>query len=172
MCCRAPRRTFVPVRWGHLTSAAPVPPVRRVAVMTTKTTGAGIRAGDGHFGDGAAPAVSFTGAVKAFGDVRAVDGLDLTIGAGETVALLGRNGAGKSTTISLLLGLDDPDEGGGELFGAAPRASVRAGRVGAMLQEGRAVPRVTVAELVGFVARRYPEPMEVAQALRLAGIEE
>ncbi|MBO1333178.1 ABC transporter ATP-binding protein [Streptomyces sp. VRA16 Mangrove soil] len=118
------------------------------------------------------PAVSFTGAVKTFGDVRAVDGLSLRIGAGETVALLGRNGAGKSTTISLLLGLDEPDEGTVELFGAAPEAAVRAGRVGAMLQEGRAVPRVTVAELVDFVARRYPAPMDVREALRLAGIEE
>ncbi|MEV3853332.1 ABC transporter ATP-binding protein [Streptomyces sp. NPDC050095] len=119
-----------------------------------------------------AAAVSFTGAVKTFGDVRAVDGLDLEIAAGETVALLGRNGAGKSTTISLLLGLDEPDEGHVELFGAAPETAVRAGRVGAMLQEGKAVPRVTVAELVGFVARRYPDPMRVADALRLAGIEE
>ncbi|WP_353942257.1 ABC transporter ATP-binding protein [Streptomyces sp. HUAS MG91] len=118
------------------------------------------------------PAVSFTGAVKTFGDVRAVDGLSLRIDAGETVALLGRNGAGKSTAISLLLGLDEPDEGRVELFGTRPQTAVRAGRVGAMLQEGRAVPRVTVAELVGFVARRYPEPMDVAEALRLAGIGE
>ncbi|MFI7386680.1 ATP-binding cassette domain-containing protein [Streptomyces sp. NPDC049813] len=117
-------------------------------------------------------AVTFRGAVKVFGDVTAVDGLDLEIAAGETVALLGRNGAGKSTAISLLLGLDDPTGGRVELFGAAPQDSVRAGRVGAMLQEGRAVPRVTVAELVGFVARQYPAPMAVREALRLAGIEE
>ncbi len=39
-----------------------------------------------------------------------------------------------------------------------------------MLQEARAVPRVTVGELVGFVARRYPAPMPVARALELAGI--
>jgi ABC-2 type transport system ATP-binding protein len=41
-----------------------------------------------------------------------------------------------------------------------------------MLQEARAVPRVTVQELVSFVARRYPEPMPVARALQLAGITE
>ncbi|MER5440596.1 ABC transporter ATP-binding protein [Streptomyces sp. NPDC002790] len=119
-----------------------------------------------------AAAVSFAGAVKTFGDIRAVAGLDLEIAAGETVALLGRNGAGKSTSLALLLGLDEPDEGHVELFGTAPQDAVRAGRVGAMLQEGRAVPRVTVAELVGFVAGRYPEPMDTAEALRLAGIEE
>ncbi|MZD05272.1 ATP-binding cassette domain-containing protein [Streptomyces sp. SID5785] len=131
--------------------------------MTTKTT---------HTGPGPAPAVSFTGAVKTFGQVTAVAGLDLRIASGETVALLGRNGAGKSTTISLLLGLDEPDEGRVELFSGTPQEAVLAGRVGAMLQEGKAVPRVTVAELVGFVAGRYPAPMDVPEALRLAGIEE
>ncbi|MFE4749871.1 ABC transporter ATP-binding protein [Streptomyces mirabilis] len=115
-------------------------------------------------------AVSFTGAVKAFGTVRAVDGVDLEIGRGETVALLGRNGAGKSTTISLLLGLNEPDEGTVALFGGPPETAVRAGRVGAMLQETRPVPRVTVRELVSFVAGRYPAPLPVADALELAGI--
>jgi ABC-2 type transport system ATP-binding protein len=117
-------------------------------------------------------AVSFTGAVKTFGTVRAVDGVDLEIPRGETVALLGRNGAGKSTAISLLLGLNVPDEGVVRLFGAAPEESVRAGRVGAMLQDGRPVPRVTVGELVGFVGGTYPTPMPVAEALELAGIAE
>ncbi|MFF3873548.1 ABC transporter ATP-binding protein [Streptomyces sp. NPDC001978] len=117
-------------------------------------------------------AVSFTGAVKTYGAVRAVDGIDLEITRGETVALLGRNGAGKSTTIALLLGLHEPDAGTVELFGAAPERSVRAGRVGAMLQEARAVPRVTVGELVTFVASRYSAPMPAVRALELAGIAE
>ncbi|MFF9121809.1 ABC transporter ATP-binding protein [Streptomyces sp. NPDC014889] len=115
-------------------------------------------------------AVSFTRAVKSFGAVRAVDGVDLTIERGETVALLGLNGAGKSTVISLLLGLHPPDEGRVELFGGPPERAVRAGLVGAMLQDARAVPRVTVRELVTFVAGRYPAPLSVARALELAGI--
>ncbi|MET8446340.1 ABC transporter ATP-binding protein [Streptomyces sp. NPDC005209] len=118
------------------------------------------------------PAVSFTAAAKAYGYVRAVDGVDLRIARGETVALLGCNGAGKSTAIALLLGLHRPDAGTVELFGTAPERSVRAGRVGAMLQEARAVPRVTVGELVTFVASRYPAPMPVTRALELAGIVE
>ncbi|MFE3657188.1 ATP-binding cassette domain-containing protein [Streptomyces sp. NPDC059165] len=117
-----------------------------------------------------ASAVHFTGATKAFGAVRAVAGIDLDIRRGETVALLGRNGAGKSTTISLLLGLNEPDDGTVRLFGDTPAKAVRAGRVGAMLQEGRQVPRVTVRELVTFVARTYPNPMPVVEALELAGL--
>ncbi|MFF9404157.1 ABC transporter ATP-binding protein [Streptomyces anandii] len=115
-------------------------------------------------------AVSFTGAVKAYGAVRAVDGVDLRIRRGETVALLGRNGAGKSTAISLLLGLNAPDAGTVELFGGEPERAVRAGLVGAMLQEARAVPRVKVRELVRFVAGRYPDPLPLGQVLELAGI--
>lgn len=120
-------------------------------------------------------AVSFTGAVRAFGSVRAVDGMDLRIGRGETVALLGRNGAGKSTTIGMLLGLYPPDAGRVELFGTEPERAVRAGRVGAMLQDARPAPRATVGELVGFVASRYPAKPSMGEgavrggAGRLAG---
>jgi ABC-2 type transport system ATP-binding protein len=116
--------------------------------------------------------VSFTRAVKAFGAIRAVDGVDLEIQRGECVALLGRNGAGKSTTISLLLGLNEPDDGEVRLFGTTPHTAVRAGRVGAMLQDGRPIPRVTVRELITFVARTYPDPLPVAEALELAGLTE
>ncbi|MGW9438441.1 ABC transporter ATP-binding protein [Streptomyces sp. NPDC055607] len=117
-----------------------------------------------------APAIAFRAVTRAYGAVRAADGLDLAVRRGETVALLGRNGAGKSTAIGLLLGLDEPDDGRVELFGGPPARAVAAGRVGAMLQEGRPVPRVTVRELVGFVARTYPAPMPVAEALALAGL--
>ncbi|MEU8676084.1 ABC transporter ATP-binding protein [Streptomyces sp. NPDC048560] len=119
-----------------------------------------------------APAVSFDGVVRNYGAVRAVDGIDLAVGRGETVALLGRNGAGKSSAIGLLLGLDEPDAGEVRLFGDTPARAVRAGRVGAMLQDGSGVPRVTVRELVAFVASTYPRPMPVAEALALAGLTE
>ncbi|UUU38527.1 ABC transporter ATP-binding protein [Streptomyces sp. NBC_00162] len=119
---------------------------------------------------GERPAIRFRHAAKSFGPVHAVAGIDLDIRRGETVALLGRNGAGKSTAISLLLGLNEPDAGSVRLFGETPGQAVRAGRVGAMLQEGRAVPRITVRELIAFVTRTYPAPMPVAEALELAGL--
>ncbi|WP_235031777.1 ABC transporter ATP-binding protein [Actinacidiphila yanglinensis] len=109
---------------------------------------------------------------RRFGAVHAIDGVDLEISRGATVALLGRNGAGKSTAIALLLGLDRPDAGEVRLFGGAPQDAVRGGLVGAMLQGGTPIPRVTVREWVGFVAATYPRPMSVAEALALAGIGE
>ncbi|WP_258193350.1 ABC transporter ATP-binding protein [Streptomyces sp. MA5143a] len=102
--------------------------------------------------------------------MRALHGLDLTIRPGERVALLGRNGAGKSTSVGLLLGLDEPTSGTVHLFGASPAAAVRAGRIGAMLQDSKPVPRVTVRELVSFVAGAYPKPMAVDESLDLAGL--
>ncbi len=116
------------------------------------------------------PAVAFTGAVLRYGAVHAVDRLDLDVPGGETVALLGRNGAGKSSTLNLLLGLTPPTEGAVRLFGGAPELAVRRGRVGAMLQDGQPLSRVTVGELVTFVAGRYPDPMPVSEALGLAGL--
>ncbi|GAA3011877.1 ABC transporter ATP-binding protein [Streptosporangium longisporum] len=109
---------------------------------------------------------------KHFGTVRAVDGLSLDIPVGQTVALLGRNGAGKSTAIGLMLGLLAPTSGGVRIFGGTPEAAIRAGRLAAMPQEGGLVPRTTVAELVGFVSRTYRTPIPVPEVLAAAGLEE
>lgn len=115
-------------------------------------------------------AAAFHGVVKRFGDVRAVDGLELEIAAGETVALLGPNGAGKSTTISMLLGLIPPDTGNIAVFGTGVPTAVRAGRVGAMLQEARLPAHARVGELVDFVRAIYPDPLPRADVLATAGL--
>ncbi|WP_433501307.1 ATP-binding cassette domain-containing protein [Sphaerimonospora sp. CA-214678] len=103
-----------------------------------------------------------------FGPVRAVDGIALTIPRGQTVALLGQNGAGKSTTIGPLLGLLAPDSGRAALFGLDPGQAVRQGLVGAMPQEGGLIGRVTVRELLTFVAGTYPAPLPLDRVLELA----
>jgi ABC-2 type transport system ATP-binding protein len=66
------------------------------------------------------PAVEVSGLTKSFGDVRALDGLDLTVGAGQVAGFLGPNGAGKSTTIRVLLGLLRADGGTARLLGGDP----------------------------------------------------
>ena len=58
-----------------------------------------------------------TGLTKTFHAVKAVDGIDLTVDAGERVALLGPNGAGKTTTLFMLLGVISPDSGHVEIAG-------------------------------------------------------
>jgi ABC-2 type transport system ATP-binding protein len=68
----------------------------------------------------AAPAVAVHGLTKAFGAVRALDGLDLTVATGSVTGFLGPNGAGKSTTLRVLLGLLRPDGGSVRLLGGDP----------------------------------------------------
>jgi spermidine/putrescine transport system ATP-binding protein len=58
-----------------------------------------------------AGALSLTGLVKRFGDAVAVDGLDLEIGEGEFFSLLGSSGCGKTTTLRMIAGFEEPDEG-------------------------------------------------------------
>ncbi|MFJ4203612.1 ABC transporter ATP-binding protein [Streptomyces sviceus] len=117
-----------------------------------------------------ASVVAFDQVSKAYGEVRAVDGLSLTLRPGETVALLGPNGAGKSTTLDLLLGLKQPDSGSVRLFGTSPREAIVAGRVGAMLQSGGLMDEVTVAELVRLACDLHPKPYRPTEVLSRAGI--
>jgi len=70
--------------------------------------------------EASAPVVSVIGMVKSFGGVRALDGLDLEVRAGEVHGFLGPNGAGKSTTIRALLGLIRTDGGTATVFGLDP----------------------------------------------------
>jgi ABC-2 type transport system ATP-binding protein len=107
---------------------------------------------------------------KQYGPVQAVAGIDLTVTAGEIVAVLGPNGAGKTTTIELLLGLRRPSAGRVRLFGRPPDAPQVRGRVGAMLQDADAPESLTVAELVGLVGRYYPYALPVPEVLSRAGL--
>ncbi|WP_245290887.1 ATP-binding cassette domain-containing protein [Methyloligella halotolerans] len=65
----------------------------------------------------AAPAIAAKGLVKSFGDVRAVDGIDLTVPRGTIFAILGPNGAGKTTLIRMLATLAQPDGGSATVMG-------------------------------------------------------
>src|SRR5689334_19035236 len=62
-------------------------------------------------------AVDARGLVKVFGDLRAVDGIDLHVPAGSIYGVLGPNGAGKTTTINMLATLLRPDGGKATIFG-------------------------------------------------------
>lgn len=92
--------------------------------------------------------IATRGLTKRFGDVLAVDGLELDVRRGEIYGFLGRNGAGKTTTIRMLLGLIRPTVGEVRVLGE--RVDARAldvfKRVGFLVESASAYPNLTVRE--------------------------
>jgi len=118
-------------------------------------------------------ALRFEDVTYRYGTHLALDGLGLRADCGEVVALLGPNGAGKSTTISLLLGLLQPQHGHVEVLGTTPRQAVADGRVGAMLQTGSGSglpPGVRVEQALRLVRRHYRRPAPLDVIVERAGI--
>lgn len=108
-----------------------------------------------------APLLSVTGAVKRFGGVQALRGVDFDLKAGEIHALLGENGAGKSTLMNLLSGVYVADEGTIEIDGkpvhfSNPREAQAAG-VATIFQELDLVPTLNVASNL-FLGRELMRP--------------
>lgn len=118
-------------------------------------------------------ALSCRGLVKRFGDVVAVDGLDLEVHRGECFGLLGPNGAGKTTTIEILEGLSTPDAGDVEVLGrrwATDRAALRV-RLGIQLQETQLADKLTVAETLGMFRSFYPSGPTIDELLAIVELD-
>ncbi|RTH01674.1 multidrug ABC transporter ATP-binding protein, partial [Thermus scotoductus] len=108
---------------------------------------------------------------KAYGSVRALEGVSLTLAPGEKVALLGPNGSGKTTLVHLSVGLLRPDTGRVELFGESPKSLRARRRLGVMLQSAAIPPTLRVREAVELFRSYYPDPLTLAETLHLAGLE-
>lgn len=108
------------------------------------------------------------------GGFTAVDGVSFSVGRGELFALLGTNGAGKTSTVELLEGLALPGGGEARILGHDPyreRAAVRP-RIGVMLQEGGFPSELTVAETVRMCAGCTTGARPAGEALELVGLAE
>jgi ABC-2 type transport system ATP-binding protein len=118
-------------------------------------------------------AVDVRGLRKQYGDVTAVDGIDLGIRKGEVFGLLGPNGAGKSTTVEILQGNRDRDSGEVSVLGSDPAHGTRAwrSRVGIVWQDESAPAELTVGETVRHFARYYPRPRDPGEVIGLVGLE-
>lgn len=117
------------------------------------------------------PLAHLKGAGKRYGAVVALDGVELELYSGQVLALLGANGAGKTTAISLLLGLLQPDAGEARLFGRAPEELAARQGIGVMLQSGAIADTLAVGELLDLTCSYYPAPRSIADCVAIAGLD-
>ncbi|WP_405421715.1 ATP-binding cassette domain-containing protein [Streptomyces erythrochromogenes] len=104
-----------------------------------------------------APALRTQSLTKRYGRVLALDGLDLSVPAGEVFGFLGPNGAGKSTTIRLLLGLVHPTSGQASIFGTdVAEVAVTHRRLAYVPADVALWPQLTGAEMLELLARTGP----------------
>lgn len=110
---------------------------------------------------------------KSFKGRTVVDGLTFRVKNGEVFGLLGHNGAGKSTTIDLLLGLKKPDRGTGMIFGMDPVGNRKNifSRVGVQLQSSSYQNSIRVDELCRQMSALYEEPEDYHTLLSSFSLE-
>jgi putative spermidine/putrescine transport system ATP-binding protein len=126
-----------------------------------------------------APAVRLSGIRRVYGDVVAVAGIDLDIGAGEFFTLLGPSGSGKTTTLRVIAGFERPDAGRVELQGVdVTRVAPAQRAVNTVFQDYALFPHMTVAENVEYGLRvkgmsrrdRRARAQDVLERVRLPGL--
>ena len=119
------------------------------------------------------PSVSVKNLTKSFSGRRVVDDLSFDVPKGQVFALLGHNGAGKSTTIDLILGLKAPEAGSAQILGmdAARHRKQVFERVGVQLQNTQYQPSITVEEACIEYASLYSAPADYPQLLEQFGLD-
>jgi putative spermidine/putrescine transport system ATP-binding protein len=126
-----------------------------------------------------APAVRLTGIRRSYGDVVAVAGVDLDIGAGEFFTMLGPSGSGKTTTLRVIAGFERPDAGRVELQGVdVTRVAPAQRAVNTVFQDYALFPHMTVVENVEYglrvkgISRRERRALaqDVLERVRLPGL--
>ena len=120
-------------------------------------------------------ALRCTSLIKHFADVKAVNGLNLEIRAGECFGLLGPNGAGKTTTVEMLEGLTTPDSGTIELLGlqwGTQQDQAMRERIGVALQETKLPEKATVEETIRLFRSFYARGHDVEEVIALVSLQE
>jgi ABC-2 type transport system ATP-binding protein len=110
---------------------------------------------------------------KSYGELAAVSEVSLSLGRGECLAILGPNGAGKTTLLEMIEGLQTPDAGQIEIFGAdfgmQRRSTLK--RIAAVMQETNLYKRMTIRETWELFASFYPSSIPIAELAVDLGID-
>jgi ABC-2 type transport system ATP-binding protein len=111
---------------------------------------------------------------KSYGELRAVRGVSLDIAEGEVYALLGHNGAGKSTIVEILEGYRARDSGEVDVLGVDPARGGRdfRDRIGIVLQTSGVERELTVREAIDLYSSAYRRRRPIGEVIALAGLED
>jgi ABC-2 type transport system ATP-binding protein len=121
--------------------------------------------------------IEVKGLKKFYGELRAVNGVDLTVYEGEIFALLGPNGAGKSTTVEILEGFRERDAGDVKILDTDPSIGGIAARqwrnrIGIVLQSSNDAGDLTVAESIKHFSHYYSNPRNPEEVINAVGLRE
>jgi ABC-2 type transport system ATP-binding protein len=114
---------------------------------------------------------SLAGVTKKFGEITALNNVNMGVRAGELLAVLGPNGEGKTTAVRLMLGLSAPLSGKVAVFGRDPRVASARARIGAMLQVAKVPETLKVKEYINLFRSYYANPLSLQTTLEAAGLE-
>ncbi|MEI2715296.1 MAG: ABC transporter ATP-binding protein [Nocardioides sp.] len=120
-------------------------------------------------------AIAARGLVKRYGDLVAVDGVDIEVTSGSFFGILGPNGAGKTTTLEMIEGIRQPDSGSAEVLGLPvwPRNPALLPRIGVQLQASAFFERLSAGEQLRIFADIYGVgSSRVDEMLELVGLTE
>jgi ABC-2 type transport system ATP-binding protein len=123
------------------------------------------------------PVIKVSQLSKHYREIKAVDSLSFTVNAGEIYGFLGQNGAGKSTTIRMLLTLVEPTAGSIEIFGMDLRSHRKAilKQVGAIIEQPDMYPYLSATETVSIFAKlsgRDVSISKIIQQLEMVGLKD
>jgi len=119
------------------------------------------------------PAVVLRGLHRSFGSQIVLDGIDLTVQSGETLAVLGRSGTGKSVLLKLIIGLQKPDSGSIRIHGqeitllALDAMNEIRKKMGFLFQHAALYDSLTVEQNVAFPLNRHTKMTESEQGIRV-----
>jgi len=121
-------------------------------------------------------AIAVEGLEVCYGDVVAVDGLDLSAERGEVVALLGRNGAGKTSTVETMEGYRRASAGTVRVLGVDPATADGhrhlSSRIGVMLQKGGVYPSMSPRDVLRLFSSYYDRPVDPEELIGRLGLDE
>jgi phospholipid/cholesterol/gamma-HCH transport system ATP-binding protein len=119
--------------------------------------------------DGSAPVIAVEGLHKSFGSQKVLNGVSLRVTRGETLAVLGRSGTGKSVLLRIVIGLEKPDSGSVRIHGQdiAGMALDEIGEIrkkmGFLFQQGALYDSLTVEQNVAFPLRHHKKTMSKSE---------